>query len=131
MSATASKRESVDLIEFVAAPPGFYPRTSFTLDPIADADGIFALRSVDKEVRLFVLDPAVAALEYQPRIPLSLHSEIGTQSVDDVDIYVVLNPSEDGVFVNLRAPIVINRLTRQATQAILDEQDYPLRMRLK
>ena len=45
-------------------------------------------------------------------------------------VFVVANPSDDGVFVNLRAPVLLNPRTGAAVQVIFDDASYPLRARL-
>ncbi|WP_217184100.1 flagellar assembly protein FliW [Streptomyces sp. AC495_CC817] len=113
-------------VEFAAPMPGLSPHTSFSLEPIAGADGLYALRAADADLRLFLLD-ADGDDGYAPSIPAAVRADIGAEHDDDLRILVVANPGDDGVYVNLRAPIVVHRGTGRATQAILEDQAYPVR----
>lgn len=119
--------QSALAIEFATAMPGLTPYTAFRLVPIAGVEGLFALRAVDADVRLFLLETGSVDLEYAPRIPAGVRGEIGASASDALRTFVVANPSDDGVHVNLRAPIVIDAETGRAAQVILDDQDYPIR----
>lgn len=117
-------------IEFAAPMPGLGPQTAFELDAIAGATGLYALRAADAAIRLFVVDAALADPAYAPRVPASVRSELGAADGDPLELLVVANPQDDGVHVNLRAPIVLNRAARRAMQVILDDQAHPIRARL-
>ncbi|WP_144872670.1 flagellar assembly protein FliW [Microbacterium sp. 1.5R] len=117
-------------VEFVVPMPGLRPHTSFALEPIAGAEGLYALRATDADVRLFLLDPVFNDFPYAPRISSGVRSDLGVGDADDLRLLIVANPSDDGVFVNLRAPIVIDPATGRAAQVILDDEDYPIRVRL-
>ncbi|WEK59939.1 MAG: flagellar assembly protein FliW [Candidatus Microbacterium colombiense] len=114
-------------VEFASALPGLSPYTAFALEPISGAEGLFALRSVDADVRLFLLDTATVDRGYAPRLPAGVRLEIGAADDEALLLFVVANPSDDGVHVNLRAPIVIRPETGRAVQVILEDQDYPIR----
>lgn len=123
-AAMASLRE----VQFAAGLPGLAPFTAFRLEPIADAAGLYALRSAGGEVRLFVLD---APDDYQPRLEPGVLAEVGAAEGDEVRVLVVANPADDGVYLNLRAPIIVHPETGRGAQVILDEQSYPIRVRLE
>jgi flagellar assembly factor FliW len=114
-------------VEFAAALPGLGPHTAFRLERIEEADGLYALRASDADVRLFVIDAALVGKEYDPRIPDAAREEIGARADRAPQVLVVANPTDEGVFVNLRAPIVLDRETGRATQTILEDPAYPIR----
>lgn len=130
MTATSADPTAV-AIEFTAAMPGLDPHTGFRLAGIAGAEGLYALRAVDADVRLFLLDAARVDRAYAPRIPAGIREEIGATETDVLRTFVIANPAEDGVHVNLRAPIVVHPDTGRAAQVILDDQDYPIRALLR
>lgn len=117
-------------VEFASPMPGLAPYTAFTLEAIVEADGLFALRSTDADVRLFLLEPVADEYGYAPRIPSGILSDVGAASQDETRLFVVANPAEDGVFLNLRAPVVMHRESGRAAQVILEDQSYPLRVPL-
>ena len=115
-------------VRFVAPPPGLAPHTSFTLDPVSGSGGLFALRSVDDPaVRLFVVDPGAVVPDYAPVLSDAQASGLGLRSADDAQLLVVARMTEEGVGVNLLAPVVLNRRTGDAAQVILEGQDLPVR----
>jgi len=118
---------AADLVEFASPPFGLSPLTSFALDRIDGAEGLYALRATADAVRLFVLDVGSADFGYRPPLTDGIRAQIGAAEDSDVRVFVVANPADDGVYVNLRAPIVIHRETGCAAQVILDDQSYPLR----
>lgn len=118
---------TADPVEFASSPFGLAPLTSFTLDPIDGAEGLYALRAKADAVRLFVLDGLSAGFGYRPPLTDGIRAQIGAADDADVRVFVVVNPADDGVYVNLRAPIVVHRETGCAAQVILEDQDYPLR----
>lgn len=117
---------SVD-VEFVSPLPGLGSHTSFALEPIAGAEGLYALRAKDSDLRLFLLDPAVCDYRYKPTLFNGIRAELGASDKAKMRVFVVANPSEDGVYLNLRAPIVLNDDTARAAQVILEDQAYPVR----
>lgn len=125
---TATTAQQPDLaIEFASAMHGLSPYTAFTLAAVSGADGLYALRAVDADVRLFLLDSAAVDRDYVPHIPASIRAELGAPAADALRLFVIANPSDDGVHVNLRAPIVVHSANGRAVQVILDDQDYPIR----
>lgn len=115
------------VVEFASPPFGLAPLTSFTLDRIDGAEGLYALRARSEAVRLFVLDVLSGDFGYRPQLTDGIRDLIGAARDSDVRVFVVANPADGGVCVNLRAPIVIHRETGCAAQVILDDQSYPLR----
>ncbi len=119
-----------ETVDFVAPMLGLSPYTTFALAPVDGADGLYALRSREADVRLFVIEAAVGVPDYAPRLPASALEQIGAAAADDVQVLVVANPSDEGIHLNLRAPVLVHPASGRAVQAILDDQDYPLRARL-
>lgn len=118
----------VQKVTFVAPLPGLSPYTAFALDPIEGASGLYALRSQEHEdVRLYVLDQTAGDSGYAPQLGRGVRAEVGADDISEIRLFVVVNPTESGVFVNLRAPIVMHRETGQASQIILDDESYSFR----
>lgn len=129
-TATGTPAETTPLdVVFAASLPGLGPFTSFRLARIEGADGLYALRSTGDEVRLFLVDPGTVVAGYHPRITAGMRTAIDADE-DAIRMFVVANPSEEGVFLNLRAPILINGRTGAAAQIIFEDTSYPLRAQL-
>lgn len=114
-------------VDFAAPLPGLSPHTAFTLDRIEGAEGLYALRAVGDAVRLFLLDPTAGDYGYEPAIPPGVRADLGAADDADLQVFVVANPTDDGVYLNLRAPVLIHRGSGRAAQVILDDQRYPIR----
>jgi len=114
-------------VQFVSPMPGLAPHTAFTLAQIGESSGLYALRAADADVRLFLLDPRTGAFGYAPRIPADARAAIGAADDAEVALFVVANPSAEGIRVNWKAPILIHLDTGLATQIILDDPAYPVR----
>lgn len=116
------------LVTFVAPPPGLDPHTRFVLTSIADAQGLFALRACDDEnLRLYLVDPSAVVDDYAPILTDAQAQSLALAAPEEALLLVVARPGEEGVTVNLMAPVVINQSTGAASQVILEDQDYPLR----
>lgn len=124
---TPTTTASAIFVDFATPMPGLNPYTAFRLEGIDGAQGLYALRAVDADIRLFLLDASAGGFGYEPRIPEAVRVEIGAESEDESAVFVVANPADDGVYLNLRAPIVIHRDTGRAAQVILEDQAYPIR----
>ncbi|WIB65562.1 flagellar assembly protein FliW [Curtobacterium sp. MCBD17_040] len=98
---------------------GLSPLRDYTLAPVPDTDGVYALQSVDRpEIRFHILNAATHIPAYQP-LP----------NTDDLDVFVIVTAQRghDRLHVNLLAPIVVNRTAGTAEQVILPDPDrYPL-----
>ncbi len=121
--------EEIPVIEMVEAMPGFPDRTRFALVRL-DEDGVLcSLKSVeDPELRFLVVPPAVFFPDYTPEIDDATVAALRIQRAEDVLVLVVVNPGERAAAAtaNLLAPVVVNTVSRQATQVVLSE-DLPVR----
>jgi len=115
-------------VAFLAPPPGLAPHLAFALDRIDGADGLFALTAVDDpDVRLFAVDPAVVVPDYAPVLSDAQADDLGLRTAEEAQLLVVARMTDEGMGVNLLAPVVINTRTGEAAQVILEGQDLPVR----
>jgi flagellar assembly factor FliW len=118
-------------LTFVTPPPGFDPLTDFTLNPIEGAAGLYSLvAEVTADIRLYVVDAAVYLPHYTPVLSDEQVATLKLTTSDDALVLVVANPGASGTTVNLMAPIVVNAVTGDSAQLILDGQDWPLQAEL-
>ena len=121
--------EEIPVIELVEAMPGFPDRTRFALVRL-DEDGVLcSLKSVeDPDLRFLVVPPNVFFPDYAPEIDDSTVSALRIQRAEDVLVLVVVNPGDQAstATANLLAPVVVNTVSRQASQVVLSE-DHPVR----
>ncbi|MCU1412630.1 MAG: flagellar assembly protein FliW [Rhodoglobus sp.] len=119
------------LVTFIAPPPGLSPLVDFDLEPVAEADGLYTLRSLEApEIRLFVIDAPVYLPDYNPEMSVQQLESIGATETSEVRVLVVTTLSDGGPSANLMAPILMHATSGEATQVILDGDDWPLRMQL-
>lgn len=118
------------LVTFIAPPPGLSPLVDFDLEPVAEADGLYTLRSTEApDIRLFVIDAPVYLPDYHPEMSVQQLESIGATETGDVRVLVVTTLSDDGPSANLMAPILMHATSGEATQVILGDE-WPLRMQL-
>ncbi|CAN5265396.1 hypothetical protein BH11ACT5_BH11ACT5_26570 [soil metagenome] len=119
------------LVTFIAPPPGLSPLVDFDLEPVAEADGLYTLRSLEApDIRLFVIDAPVYLPDYNPAMSVQQLESIGATETSEVRVLVVTTLSDGGPSANLMAPILMHATSGEATQVILDGDDWPLRMQL-
>jgi flagellar assembly factor FliW len=119
------------LVTFVAPPPGLSPLVEFDLEPVADAAGLYTLRALAApDVRLFVIDAPVYLPDYNPQVTMQQLQSIGATETSEVRVLVVTTIADGGPSANLMAPILMHATSGDATQVILDGDQWPLRMPL-
>lgn len=117
-----------DTVTFVSPPPGLAPHTEFELGAVADSASLFSLSALtDPSVRLYVVNPGDVVPDYAPVISGSQADALALEDPSDAVLFVVARVADDGVGVNLLAPVVVNSRTGAAAQLILEGQDFPVR----
>lgn len=78
------------------------------------------------ELAFIITSPFLFVENYDFELPDAVTSKMDISSVDDILIYCLTVIPEDvtKTTINLKAPIILNRITRAAKQVILNE-DYP------
>jgi flagellar assembly factor FliW len=121
--------EDIPVIDMIAPMPGFPEHQRFALVQLDDAGVLCSLQSVeDPELRFLVVPPAAFFPDYAPVIDDATVSTLGIESAEDAMVLLVVNPGDDAgsATANLLAPVVVNLVTRQGGQVVLDE-DLPIR----
>ena len=93
-------------------------------------DSMISLQCLDDEALSFILlNPFGIFPDYKPVLSDLELEELGADTVDDISFYVigVIRDSVAESTVNLKAPLVVNALNRQAKQVILDQPEYTFR----
>ena len=114
---------------------GFPDMKKFTLIFDEEKEGrpsISWLQSMDEpEIAFPVMDPLFVCEAYNPSVEDELLKNLGTIKEDNLYVLVTVTVPQDikELAVNLKAPIVINTDTRQASQIIV-EDDLPVRYRI-
>lgn len=87
----------------------------------------YVLHALDEQLSFVLLPANLAVEDYGFHIDQSVIELLGIDKPDDVMTFVIVNVIDDQLYVNLKAPIIINSKTRKAAQHIIDDAAYPLR----
>jgi len=124
-----------EYIEFEEGVFGFEDRKRFVpymLDE--DSDAMLYLQSEeDENLSFIVMNPFMLKKDYNPVLSEEDYKKLGTSREEDLSYYVfcVIRDDVEACTVNLKCPIVVNHITRQARQVILDSDEYGFRHLLK
>jgi flagellar assembly factor FliW len=133
---TAPDDTELPELHFASGLPGFPDARRFVLVRIGDELSPFSvLRSIDNgsddapDVEFVVTHPALFFPDYEPEIDDDTASRLELTSADDALLLVIVtvaDPVADST-ANLLGPIVVNRHTRAAAQAVLGNSGYATR----
>jgi flagellar assembly factor FliW len=126
---TAADTEIPEL-HFASGLPGFPDARRFVLVRLGDELSPFSvLRSVDGEVEFVVTHPALFFPDYEPEIDDDTAARLELTSADDAVLLVIVTVADPvaASTANLLGPIVVNRHTRAAAQAVLGSSGYATR----
>ena len=127
--------EKSQYIEFKEGIFGFEEEKKFLPVMFEDgSDAVLYLQSIRNEKLSFVvMNPFMLKEDYNPVLSEEDYKKLGTSDEKDLSYYVfcvIANVAEEST-VNLRCPIVVNHVTRQAVQVILGSDEHGLRHPLK
>ncbi|MCZ7527678.1 MAG: flagellar assembly protein FliW [Acidimicrobiia bacterium] len=118
-------------IVFGAGLPGFPGARRFVLEPWGAPDGPFWLMSCreDPDLAFVLVIPWVFFPDYDFELDPTTIARLGVQDPTDVLVYsvVTLGDRPEDATANLLGPIVVNRNTHEAVQAVLARSDYEAR----
>ena len=120
------------VIQFVSAILGFQEDTQYVLIPQVEESPFQYIQSTKDPNLTFVLaDPFLFYADYEFNIEERWLKKLDLQEHEDVDIRVIttVRSSED-ISINLKAPIVINKKSKDAMQIVLENGDFPTRYSL-
>ncbi len=116
------------LMTFPAGLLGFTAyKTYALLQP--DSNGAFLwLQSVEApELAFVVTDPTMWVADYQVPIRREQMQELSLESLDDAQIFVIINKYHLALTANLQGPLVLNRTNRRGMQVVLAEKRWTTR----
>lgn len=118
-------------IQFIMPLPGFPDARVFHLEPVDGQAGVLSiLRSADHEGLEFVVTlPEAFFPDYAPEVDDTTAERLGLNVAEDALVLVILTVADqiDQSTANLMAPLVINRHTGEAVQALLINSGYDIR----
>ena len=118
-------------LRFILPLPGFPEARDFSLEPVEEQAGLLSiLRSTDQPSLEFVVAlPEAFFADYTPELDDTTAERLGLTSAEDALVLVILTVAEriEQTTANLMAPIVVNRKTGEALQALLVSSGYDIR----
>ncbi len=122
---TCETTAAVGEIVFDHGLPGFASSRRFVLEQWGVPGGPFSLlRSLDDQTEFLVVNPDVFFPDYVAEIDDETAGWLGLESADDACLLVIVSIPEkaEDATANLLGPLVINRVTGRALQAVLNER---------
>lgn len=118
-------------LRFILPLPGFPEAREFALEPLHEQAGLLSiLRSTDQPSLEFVVAlPEAFFGDYTPELDDTTAERLGLTTAEDALVLVILTVAEriEQTTANLMAPIVVNRKTGEALQALLVSSGYDIR----
>ena len=116
------------IISFPGGLLGFSSYKRFALLQPDDEGVFFWLQSLESpELAFVVTDPALWVRDYQAAIRREQMDELALDSLDDAQVFVIVNKIDQSLTGNLQGPLVINTVTRSAEQFVLAEKRWTTR----
>lgn len=110
--------------------PGFGDARNFEIRDCVE-DGVFQILACrdDPDLMMAVAVPWRFFPDYAPQLSELDRVELGINGSSDASVWcpITLDGAGRTAFMNLRAPLVVNRHTWHGRQIVLTDQDYPLR----
>ncbi len=119
------------VINFPKGLLGFSEKKQYCLLQPGDDACFFWLQCVDEPGLAFVVtDPAMFVPDYSVPIRGEQMESLELSSLDDAQVFVIVNKVENTLTGNLQGPLVINTLTRNGEQFVLAEKRWTTRHEL-
>ena len=116
------------IITFPAGLLGFSSYRDFALLQPEDDSVFFWLQSIDAPDLAFVVtDPGLWVQDYEAPIRREQMGELELDSLDNAQVFVIVNKYGESLTANLQGPIVVNCVTRQAMQLVLADKRWTTR----
>jgi len=119
----------VDEKQNIKIPQGLFGFEDYTDYVLFDAEHqpFFWLQSVnEKEIAFILINPFLFRKDYEANVTNEELAEIGIKSPENALIFVIVTLPQDGssMTANLQGPIIINKETGNAMQAILSDPKW-------
>ncbi len=116
------------LIIFEKGILGFPNFHRYALIQTGEGSGFYWLQSVDTpELAFVVTDPRLFVTDYVVPIKADELVQLGLDSVEGAQVFIIVNKVEDMLTGNLQGPLVVNLKTRAAKQLVLSDRRYSTR----
>ncbi len=107
---------------------GFTGHTRFCLLEPAEDACFFWLQSIDDPALAFVVtDPSFFVKDYSVPVRPEQMTDLSISTLEDAQVFVIVNKIDQTLTANLQGPLVINTLKRVAEQLVLAEKRWTTR----
>ncbi|MBC7834006.1 MAG: flagellar assembly protein FliW [Phycisphaerales bacterium] len=107
---------------------GFSEYKKYCLLEPADEACFYWLQSLDDASLAFVVtDPGIFVPEYNVPIRDEQMGDLGLSTLEDAQVFVIVNKVEQTLTANLQGPLVVNVASKQAEQLVLTEKRWTTR----
>lgn len=119
------------IITFPEGLLGFPQHKQYVLLEPADNSYFWWLQSVESSDLAFVVtDPSHFVSEYRVPLQQCQMLELGIWSIDDAQVFVVVNKRDHLLTGNLQGPLVVNARSRVGAQLVLNDKKFTTRVPL-
>ncbi|MFG0256681.1 MAG: flagellar assembly protein FliW [Phycisphaerales bacterium JB043] len=107
---------------------GFSAYTRYCLLEPTDDAAFFWLQAIDEPTLAFVVtDPSCFVPEYSVPIRQDQMEDLGLSTLEDAQVFVIVNKVDDALTGNLQGPLVVNTLERSGEQLVLADKRWTTR----
>ena len=119
------------IINFRKGLLGFPGETQYVLLEAGQDSYFWWLQSIElPELAFVVTDPSYFVPTYKVPIRPEQMNELGLESIDDAQVFVVVNKRDSWLTGNLQGPLVINVGSRTGEQLVLSDRRFTTRVPL-
>ena len=116
------------IITFSAGLLGFSAYKSYALLQPDPKGAFFWLQSMEAPELAFVItDPTLWVRSYQVPIRREQMEELALDSIDEVQVFAIVNRYDRSLTANLQGPLVVNVANRRGMQLVLAEKRWTTR----
>ena len=116
------------LIRFPRGVLGFPDQQEYALIQTSEKSDFYWLQSVRRpELAFVVCDPRLIVPEFRVPIKAEELEELGLESAEGAQVFVIVNKVGDVLTGNLQGPLIINISTRAGKQLVLSDRRYSTR----
>lgn len=116
------------LITFEEGILGFPKQNQYALIQTGEGSGFYWLQAVCTEDLAFVVcDPRLFVADYQVPVKLEDLKNVGLDSPEDAQVFIIVNKVGDLLTGNFQGPLVVNVQNRKARQLVLSDKRYSTR----
>lgn len=110
---------------------GFPKYQRYVLIQPADDSYFFWLQSIDApELAFVVTDPSLFVSDYQVPLKADQMQELGLSSIEEAQVFVIVNKRGNVLTGNLQGPLVIHTALKQGEQLVLADRRFDTRVPL-